>query len=385
MEGGDSGFFRFSTAAPVPAPAHQARRALSDLQTILGLGAAPPQRLPQTSNGQRRVTPLASLQQQQHVNGGTAVPMASLPVNQVRANGLVVSTFLLTTVRRQQGLLYRNTSVHPMVAPTPVTTQMPTVQNTIPATVALVADQRIINHGTVHFMGATLATQGLWDVVSPVATHGNGNPLACICCARVFSLRLWEIQRLLSSLGFSYSEPIGPPPLRLPLPPVGYASLTMVVCSSPHHFVLTMLHMPRQAIADLTWSSQIGNIQIGVPSPASGQHVGMALSSASITGTTVLPTLSVMQMPIIHREQHIVFPIMSSSSTSLVDITSSTMPSMLNMMPMQPIHREQRAQPPTTLSSSASGLLCEYVMPEHEDMVCLTLGRSCTMNLDLSL
>lgn len=81
MEGGDSGFFRFSAAVPVPVPAHQARRALSDLQTILGLGAAPPQRLPQTSSGQRRVMPMAPPQQRRQVNGGIAVPMASLPVN----------------------------------------------------------------------------------------------------------------------------------------------------------------------------------------------------------------------------------------------------------------------------------------------------------------
>lgn len=384
MEGGDSGFFRFSAAVPVPVPAHQARRALSDLQTILGLGAAPPQRLPQTSSGQRRVMPMAPPQQRRQVNGGIAVPMASLPVNQVRANGLVVNTFLMTTTRRQQGLLYPNAGVHPMVATIPVSPQTPTVLNTIPATVAPVADQRIINHGTAHFMGATPATWGLWDVVSPVAIHANGNPLACICCARVFALRLWEIPRLLSSLGFSYSEPIGPPPLQLPLPPARYASLTTAMCSSPHHFILTMLQMPRQAIADLIWSSQIGNMQIGVPSPAGGQHVAMALSSTSITGTTVLPTLSVMQMPTIHREQRILSPIMLSSSASLVDITSTT-PSMLNMMPMQPIHREQCAPPPTTSSSSASSLHCEYVMPEHEDMVSLTLGQSCTMDLDLCL
>jgi hypothetical protein len=75
---------------------------------------------------------------------------------------------------------------------------------------------------------------------------------------------------------------------------------------------------------------------------------------------------------------------MLSSSASLVDITSTT-PSMLNMMPMQPIHREQCAPPSTTSSSSTSSLHCEYVMPEHEDMVSLTLGQSCTMDLDLCL
>uniref|UniRef100_J3MWS9 Uncharacterized protein n=1 Tax=Oryza brachyantha TaxID=4533 RepID=J3MWS9_ORYBR len=377
MEGSDSSHARVSMEATipglVPAPTHQARRMLSDL--FPAHGTTPPQHHLQSSSAQRRVMSMAPTLQRWRVNGGTAVE--SLPLNQVRSNGLVISTFLVTIVRHQQRLRYSNTGTIPLVTPTsaPPTTQLPMVQNTMVGTMSPVTSQRTIDHRTLN------------DIISPVAVHGNGNPLACIFCARGFALRSSEILRLLPPRVFSYPEPIRPPPLpvMLPLAPVGHTSLTTGMCSDPHHFFLTMQHMPRQVLANLNWTSQIGNIHNVVPTHIGGQHVGMALSSAGFTGINVLPTLNLTHMPVIHREQPAPPLIMSSSSTSLEDISSAIMPPMLNMMRMQAIGREQHVPPSTTPSLSSSGLHCDYVTPEHEDMVCLTLGRSCTMDLHLGL
>uniref|UniRef100_A0A0E0LYY3 Uncharacterized protein n=1 Tax=Oryza punctata TaxID=4537 RepID=A0A0E0LYY3_ORYPU len=387
--GGDSRFVRdlvSPTLAPALVPTQQALRALSSLQIIQGLGVARPEQLPQTSSGQHRIMPIVPQARRWRPDGsGTVLPVASLPVNQVRAISLVINTFMVATMRRQEGPLYHNAGVHPTVALAPPTTQVLAMDNSMPATVEPVTNQRIINHDVMRFMRETPDIRGLPGIVSPVAVHGNGNQLSCIYCGLVFALRSSEIPGFLPRPGFSYPEPIGPPSLLPSLTLAGDASRTAVACSDPHHFIVTMQHMPKQEIADLIRSSDIPSIHI--PSAAGGhggQHVGTAPSLTGMTGATA-STVNHMQMPAIHMEQNILPPTMLSSSASPEGITSTAVPLTLNMMPMQDILRDQLSLPPTTSSSSTSGVLCEYVMPEHEDMVCLTLGQSSTMDLDLSL
>ena len=388
-ENGDSRFVRdlvSPTPAPPLQPTQQALRALSSLQIIQGLRVASPERLPQPTSGQRRILPMAPQARRWRADGNATMSVTSLPLNQVRAIGLFLNTFMVATMRRQEGPLYHNAIVIPTMAsapvPAPPTTQMLAMENTMPTTVEPVTNHRIINHDIMHFMRETPDIQRLPGVVSPVAVHGNGNPLSCIYCGLVFALRSSEIPVFLPPPGFSYPEPMGPPPLLSLLPPARDASRTAAVCSDPHHFAITMQHMPKKEMADLIWSSEIPSIHI--PSAAGGQHVGTVPSLTGITGATT-SMVNLMQMPAIHMEQHMLSPTMLNSSASPKCITSTTVPSTLNMMPMRDILRDQLSLAPAISSSSASGVLCEYVMPEHEDMVRLTLGQSSSMDLDLSL
>uniref|UniRef100_J3MVX3 Uncharacterized protein n=1 Tax=Oryza brachyantha TaxID=4533 RepID=J3MVX3_ORYBR len=394
MENSDSSLVRISVPmvpapAPAPAPTQQARRALSALQVNRGLGVAPLQQVQHASSGQHHTMPIFPMAGRRHVDGGDMMPISSLPVSQVLVGGMVVSTFMVTTVRRQQGPLYLNTTVLPRqstvpvsaLPPPPPTTQMLALQNTMPPPVASITGERITNNDATISRRQPPDILGLYGIISPVAVHANGNPLTCIYCGGVFSLSVSDIPGLLPPPGFNYPDPIGPPPLPLPLPIVEDVVLTTVKCSNPNHFVLTMQHMPRHAMADLIWSSKIPSVHI--PSPIcdhGSQNVQRASSLAGIIGA---PTQMLNPMPIQTGQGSLTLN-STSMSTSLVGIVDVTVPSMFDLMPMA-IHKEPHAPPLPMSSSSPFGLFYESVMPEHEDMVRLNLGQSCTMDLDLGL
>ncbi|KAL5201480.1 hypothetical protein ABZP36_035834 [Zizania latifolia] len=209
----------------------------------------------------------------------TLTQMLAWPQNAMRPAASSTSTQMLAWPQNAM----------PPAAPLSTSTQMlGWPQNAMPATVAS-AGQRHFDRNGVRVTEGTLASQEPPCIVTPVAVYGDGNPLACFYCARVFAIDSCEIPGLLPPPGFTYPEPIGP----TPLPPAVYASLRRgapptEICSDLYHFHLTMQHMPKHALANLTWWPLTENVHgATVPlnlmpmSATTSKHLALLPSTAS--------------------------------------------------------------------------------------------------------